>query len=113
MLGFNRCEGRNEAALSDDTRSIAMVFEVILHLKATGSADSARLMILLSYLANYEVPVDLLCRGASPRKRWGKDGDIVEGDPAELGLSNDLIRICSPDTLTKVLSKLQSSLAID
>ncbi|OQE47533.1 hypothetical protein PENCOP_c001G09023 [Penicillium coprophilum] len=113
VLGFSRCEGRNEAVLSDDTRSIAMVLEVIPHLKATGSADSARLMILLSYLANYELPVDLLYRGASPRKRWTKDGDIVEEDPGELGLSDDLIRICSPDTLTKVLSKLQSSSAID
>lgn len=69
MLGFGCCKGGKEAVLSHDVISIAMVSEVIPHLKATGSADSARLVILLSYLANHEVPIDLLCRGASPRKR--------------------------------------------
>lgn len=113
MLGFSCCEGGNEGVLNHDTRSIAMVSDVIPQLKVTGSADSTHLIILLSYLANHEVPIDLLCRGASPRKRWTEDGDIVETDPAELGLSNDLIRICSPDTLTKVLSELQSLSAID
>lgn len=113
MLGLSCCEEGNKAVLSHDTRSIAMVSEVIPHLKATGSADSARLMILLSYLANHEVPIELLCRGATPQKRWTKDGDIFKANPAELGLSDDLIRICSPDTLTKVLSKLQSFSAID
>lgn len=87
-----------------------MVSEVTSDLTAMGSADAELLIILLSFLADHEVSADLLCRGASPRKRWTDDGVISEKGPAELGLSEDLIRICSPNTLTKTLSNLQSAI---
>ncbi|KAL4889252.1 hypothetical protein BDV59DRAFT_195802 [Aspergillus ambiguus] len=100
----------NEVVLSQGIRSVAVVSEVISDPTTTGSADAEPLIILLSFLADHEVSADLLCRGASPRKRWTDDGEISEMGPAELGLSDELIRICSPNTLTRTLSELQSAI---
>ena len=104
MLG---CEGSKEVR-NHDTRSIVMASEAVTNPRDTGSADAECLMMLLAFLANQEIPTDLLYRGASPRKRWDEGGEIVGTDAAYLGLSDDLIRICSPEKLPNTLSKLQS-----
>lgn len=100
----------NQVVPSQGTRSVAIASELTLDPTDTGSADAELLIILLSFLADHEVSAEFLCRGASPRKRWTDDGLISEIRPAELGLSEDLIHICSPNTLTKTLSKLQSAI---
>jgi hypothetical protein len=77
---------------------------------ATDSVDAEPLIILLSFFANQEVSVDLLCRGTSPRKRWTDDGEISYVDPATLGLSDVLIQTCSTEILTKTLFKIDSAI---
>lgn len=109
---YNRHEGWNEGVSGLDSMSLAIVSVVIPHLKAAGSADSARLTILLSFLADHDIPIDLLYRGSSRRKRWTEGGEIIETDPAELGLSEHLMRVCAHDRLTNTLSELQSLSAI-
>lgn len=87
-----------------------MTSEVIPNAMTTGCADAEPLIILLSFLADHGVSVDLLCRGTSPRKRWTDGGEISKVDPATLGLSDDLIRSCIPEILTRTLSRLDSAI---
>ncbi|PYH93607.1 hypothetical protein BO71DRAFT_327280 [Aspergillus ellipticus CBS 707.79] len=108
----NRYEGWNKGVSGLNSMSLAIVPVVIPHLKAARSADSVRPTILLSFLADHDIPIDLLYRGSSRRKRWTEGGEIIETDPAELGLSEHLIRVCAHDRLTNTLSELQSLSAI-
>ena len=81
-------------------------------LKATGSTDAAYLLVLLPFFANREISIDILYHGASPRKCWGKLGEIIETHPADVSILRDLIRICSSETLMNTLSELHSFSAI-
>jgi hypothetical protein len=93
--------------------STAAASEVLPGLERTQSEDAKLLVVLLCFLANFDVPLDLLYRGASPRKRWDEFGRIEETDALHLGLFPELARICSyKTTLNHALSQLQSSLAI-
>ena len=55
------------------------------------SEDAKVLLILLSFLATSEkIPLDLLFRGATPRKRWNELGEIEEVDAIHAGLVPEL-----------------------
>lgn len=81
-------------------------------LKATGSTDAAYLLVLLPFFANRKISIDILYHGASPRKCWGKLGEIIETHPADVSILRDLIRICSSETLMNTLSELHPFSAI-
>jgi hypothetical protein len=64
----------------------------------SGSDDAKRLLLLLSFLAAEEIPVDLLVRGATPRRRWDIQGEIEGVDALRAGLDPELGSFLS-DTL--------------
>jgi hypothetical protein len=50
------------------------------------SEDASTLLILLSFLKSEKIPLELLFRGATPRKRWNVQGEIEEVDAIHTGL---------------------------
>ena len=65
----------------------------------TCSDEASLLLILLSFLSTSEkVPLELLFRGATPRKRWNEHGNIDEVNAMDAGLIPELASLCS-DTL--------------
>lgn len=89
------------------------VSEVLPGLKGTELEDAKVLIVLLCFLAQSEIPLDLLSRGASPRKRWDESGGVEQRGASDSGLFAELVRICSCNTtLNHALSQLQSPSAI-
>ncbi|EED11703.1 conserved hypothetical protein [Talaromyces stipitatus ATCC 10500] len=76
-------------------------------------ADTSLLLVLLCFLNDSILPLDLLSRGTTRRKRWNDSGGIEDVDVLHFGLSSKLASICStPTRLDETLDKLQSLLAI-
>lgn len=87
--------------------------DVLPGLEGTESEDAKVLVVLLCFLAQSEIPLALLSRGASRRKRWDESGGIEQREAFGSGLFDELVRICSCNmTLNRALSQLQSSSAI-
>ena len=63
--------------------------------EAFHSEEAKLLLLLLCFLASLEVPLDLLLRGASPRKRWNEHGEIEEMDACRAGLLPELVHLLS------------------
>ncbi|EDU40707.1 hypothetical protein PtrSN002B_006043 [Pyrenophora tritici-repentis] len=80
--------------------SQAPVFsQTILGSSTIISADANTLLLLLSFLSpNDPVPLDLLSRGATPRKRWTAYGEIEEFSAEKSGLSPELSSLLSDDS---------------
>ncbi len=71
------------------------------------------LLVLLCFLASSEVPLDLLSRGASPRRRWNAHGEIEEKDALHFGLTSALVDLLSSITrLNNAVGELVSLSAI-
>lgn len=61
------------------------------HEKGTTFSDDASIVLLLMcFLAPSSISMDLISRGATPRKRWNKYGKIDEMDATHVGLDPDL-----------------------
>ncbi|KUJ07295.1 uncharacterized protein LY89DRAFT_677915 [Mollisia scopiformis] len=59
------------------------------------SEDAMLSLVLLCSLASSEVPLDLISRGASPRRRWNAHGGIEEKDALYIALSSALVDLLS------------------
>lgn len=60
------------------------------------SEDGNLLLILLSFLkASEKIHLDLLFRGATPRKRWNEHGEIEEVDARHACLAPELVNLLS------------------
>ncbi|KAH8698467.1 hypothetical protein BGW36DRAFT_376153 [Talaromyces proteolyticus] len=93
--------------------SMAAASKVIPELEKAGAGDTNLLLVLLCFLGNSILPLDLLSRGTAPRKRWNDHGGIEDMDVLHYGVSYELFRICSsPTKLGSILSRLQSFSAI-
>ncbi|KKZ68681.1 hypothetical protein EMCG_05716 [[Emmonsia] crescens] len=67
----------------------------------------------LEWIHSCGIPVDLLLRGATPRKRWGEHGEVIETDARYTGLVPELVDLLSnPTKVENALSELQSLSAI-
>jgi hypothetical protein len=75
--------------------SIAAASKALPGLVGIHSEDPKLLLILLCFLASSEVPLDLLFRGASPRRRWSEHGEIEETDALYTGLQSELVHLLS------------------
>jgi hypothetical protein len=75
--------------------SLAIVFEAIPESSNTRSEDASILLVLLSFLATEEVPLDLLLRGATPRRRWNARGEIEEANATIASLAPEVANILS------------------
>ncbi|KAF4969791.1 hypothetical protein FZEAL_10165 [Fusarium zealandicum] len=60
------------------------------------SEDASILLVLVSFLSPYDkIPLELLVRGSTARKRWTAEGEIESVEAIQAGLSADLIDILS------------------
>jgi hypothetical protein len=75
--------------------SIAAASEALPGVGGIHSEDTKLLLVLLCFLASSEVPLDLLFRGASPRRRWNEHGEIEEADALYSGLHSELVHLLS------------------
>lgn len=92
----------------ESTPTITETLE-ILQDKMVMESDNAYLMAtLLSFFAEHENSLDLLCRGGSPRKRWTEAGSIMETNAVDSGLCHELSCICSTNNLKIALGELCS-----
>lgn len=67
------------------------VSEAIAKLSDNHSEDANILLVLLSFLSTSEnVPLHLLFRGATPRRRWTVSGDVKDSGPIHAGLAPQL-----------------------
>lgn len=70
--------------------------DIVSGLSHIRSGDANILLLLLSFLSTSEtVPLDLLFRGATPRKRWTAQGNIEDLGALHSSLSPELERILS------------------
>lgn len=93
--------------------SMAAVSEACPELEQIQSEDSKILLVLLCFLGQAEIPLNLLSYGSSSRKRWSELGEIMELNALDSGLLRDLTRIClHPARLEDALSILEISSAI-
>ncbi|OJD12144.1 hypothetical protein AJ78_07215 [Emergomyces pasteurianus Ep9510] len=93
--------------------STAAVSAALPELRGDRSEVGGLLLVLLCFLARSEVPLQLCVRGASPRKRWGEQGEIEETGPLNTGLVPELVHTFSNYTdLNNALCELQSFSAI-
>lgn len=83
----NRCIGHLWKAVSEATSSKILPGLI--------TDDSKLLLILLCFLADSDISVDLLYFGATPRKRWTEEGGIVEMGAHYIGLMPNLERLLS------------------
>ncbi|OJD19200.1 hypothetical protein AJ78_00813 [Emergomyces pasteurianus Ep9510] len=94
------------------TRTTAMEWSMsaaLPGLREDRSEVAGLLVMLLCFLARSEVPLQLCLRGASPRKRWGVQGEIEETSPLDTGLVPELVHtISNYMDLNNALCKLQS-----
>ncbi len=90
--GFHATSG---AASSWKAPSIAAASEGLPGLVGIHSEDPKLLLVLLCFLASSEIPLDLLFRGASPRRRWSENGEIEETDALYTGLQSELVHLLS------------------
>lgn len=66
------------------------------HSVGMGCDDSILVVILLSFLStSHSVPVDLLVRVASPRKRWTPEGEYEDNNATGMGLAPELLELLS------------------
>uniref|UniRef100_A0A093URQ6 Uncharacterized protein n=1 Tax=Talaromyces marneffei PM1 TaxID=1077442 RepID=A0A093URQ6_TALMA len=63
--------------------------------------DESLLLILLCFF-NHEVSLDVLCRGASSRQRWTRQGENENTGPSSMGLAKDLQFLLSDYTRLKI-----------
>lgn len=93
--------------------SVEAAFQVVPELRSAQAADAGYLLVFLCFLADSPVPLELLSRGATPRKRWSDSGSIEETDVLLYDLSPVIVTICSSSSKLKdVLSQLRSLSAI-
>jgi hypothetical protein len=93
--------------------SLAAASKAVPGLELNGSEDAKLLLLLLCFLGQPEIPLDLLSSGASSRMRWNKQGGLDESTALVPGLLPELIHICShPRALDGALSKLGSLAAV-
>ncbi|KAF4417385.1 hypothetical protein FACUT_12261 [Fusarium acutatum] len=78
------------------------------------SDDASILLAFLSVLAVSErLPLDLLSRGAAPRKRWNSRGEIEEVDAIAAGLDPELYSLLSGSSrLSDAFQELELSSAV-
>lgn len=126
-LNPNACERRNNnMKLLPMSRGFCTTSSAASHWKISSIAaaseafpggihsdDAKLLLVLLCFLSNSEVPVDLLFRGATPRKRWDNYGEIKETEALHVGLLHELVDLLSDIAkLDNALWELQSLSAI-
>lgn len=75
------------------------------------SEDANILLVLLSFFTSSEkIPLDLLRRGATPRKRWTAEGGVEKTDAIRAGLAPELCTLLSNNSrLTNALHELALS----
>jgi hypothetical protein len=59
------------------------------------SKNTGLLLVLLCFLASSEIPLDLLYRGGSPRRRWNIHDGIEKINTLHIGLSSTLVDLLS------------------
>ncbi|KLP03223.1 uncharacterized protein LW94_5978 [Fusarium fujikuroi] len=103
-----------QAGPSWKASSMAAVSESIPGSSSGYSEDPSILLAFLSVLAVSErVPLDLLSRGASPRRRWNTRGEIEEVDAAAAGLDPELYSLLSGSSkLRDAFHELELSSAV-
>jgi hypothetical protein len=97
-----------------EAASLTAAVEVVPSSHSMFSEDTKILLIFLSFLSIPDkIPLDLLFRGGSPRKRWSAAGDIEELNAAHSGLTHELCIFLSDETrLQNSINELGSSSAI-
>lgn len=85
-----------DALLSSMTSSLTTLSGAIPESNHICSEDANILLLLLSFLDTAEkIPVELLSRGATPRKRWSSQGMIEETSAIDAGLSPEICSLLS------------------
>jgi hypothetical protein len=79
--------------------SLTAAVEAISSSQNMFSVDTKILLIFLSFLSIPDkIPLDLLFRGGSPRKRWSEAGDIEQLDADHSDLAHELCAFLSDET---------------
>lgn len=107
------CTGPKADALWKTT-SLNATSKAISRSHTLYSKDTGILLTFLSFLStSNKVPLDLLIRGATARKRWSAEGSIEEKEANHNDLSRELCTLLlDPTRLQSSLNKLASSSAV-
>lgn len=91
--------------------SLGAVFEAVTGSSDIHSEDANVLLVLLSFFTSSEkIPLDLLRRGATPRKRWTAEGGVKKTDAIRAGLAPELCTLLSDNSrLANALHELALS----
>ncbi|OJD20889.1 hypothetical protein ACJ73_07771 [Blastomyces percursus] len=93
--------------------SMAAVSEALSESREDHSESAGLLCVLLCFLAELEVPLQLCVRGSTPRKRWNNRGDIEVMNALDAGLVPELVQALSHHTdLDNALRELRSFSAV-
>ncbi|KAF2787055.1 hypothetical protein K505DRAFT_354071 [Melanomma pulvis-pyrius CBS 109.77] len=97
-----------------NTRSLTAMSEAVPGSSFKHSEDANTLLIVLSFFSTSEkIPLDLLPRGAAPRKRWTEQGVVVQVDAIRDGLVPELCSLLlDMPRLSEALQELESSASI-
>ena len=57
--------------------------------------DFYLLLMISCFLESSEIPIDFLFRGANPRNRWNRYGEIDEADALHAGICLELLQLLS------------------
>ncbi|KAJ5714322.1 uncharacterized protein N7483_011503 [Penicillium malachiteum] len=57
------------------------------------ASEASHLLILFSFLEAGVISESMLLRGCSPKKVWGRNGEMAEVSPAEAGLDSELVTL--------------------
>lgn len=94
--------------------SLGAVFEAVPGSSDIHSEDANVLLVLSSFFTSSEkIPLDLLCCGATPRRRWTMEGGVEKTDTVRAGLAPELCSLLSDiSRLTNALHELALSSTI-
>jgi hypothetical protein len=94
--------------------SLNAVAEAIPGSSGFHSDDANMLLLILSFFSTRnELTLDLLFRGAMPRKRWTSAGEVEELDATRVGLDQELIGLLSDTSrLARAFHELEASRSV-
>lgn len=98
----------HHTAPDDASNPVPSIAQQIPSTRLPISFQAKILLALIPALSTTDnIPIDLLIRGASPRKRWGPDGQIEEIDATHAGLAPEVVSFLSdPQRLRPVLNEV-------
>ena len=79
--------------ISGYEKTVATAWELNFRQLEKDASEASHLLILFSFLEAGKISESMLLRGCSPKKVWGRNGEMAEVSPAEAGLDSELVTL--------------------